>query len=326
MTDTLKIVFAGTPEFAVPSLQALIDSPHQVAAVYTQPDRPSGRGRRLTASPVKRLAAAHRIPVHQPTSLKKAVEQERLQTLDPDLMVVAAYGLILPAAVLAIPRRGCLNVHASLLPRWRGASPIAHAILAGDDVTGITIIQMNAALDAGAMLSWAECPIEPHDTAQSLHDRLSTLGALTLMDALNRLLHNESTPAEQAPERVTYAPKLDKTAAEVDWQQPAQRLERMIRAYNPWPMAYTYLEDAPLRLWRALVINGTAVQPPGTVLSANREGIDVACGEGVLRLTCIQRPGGRPLEVDDYLNAHPIRAGIRLGKAAPSAALHQPSP
>ncbi len=314
MAESLNIVFAGTPEFAVPSLQAVIDSPHRVAAVFTQPDRPAGRGRKLTASPVKQLAAAHHIPVHQPTSLKKATEQERLQGLDVDVMVVAAYGLILPAAVLAIPRLGCINVHASLLPRWRGASPIAHAILTGDDVTGITIIQMNTGLDAGDMLGWEECPIEPHDTAQSLHDRLSVLGARALMDTLGELIHGEAIPTPQAADQVTYAPKLDKAAAEVDWRQPAPVLERMVRAFNPWPVAHTYMDQAPLRLWRALVINGSAAQAPGTVLCATREGIDVACGEGVLRLTCIQRPGGRPLEVEEYLNAHDIPAGMNLGR------------
>ncbi len=314
MAESLNIIFAGTPEFAVPSLQALIDSPHRVAAVYTQPDRPAGRGRKLTASPVKQLAAAHRIPVHQPVSLKKAEEREHLQGLDADLMVVAAYGLILPTTVLAVPRLGCINVHASLLPRWRGASPIAHAILTGDDVTGITIIQMNAGLDAGDMLGWEECPIEPHDTAQSLHDRLSVLGAQTLMDTLYELVRGEAIPTPQAADLVTYASKLDKAAAEVDWRQPAPVLERMVRAFNPWPVAYTYMEDQPLRLWRSLVINGSAAQPPGTVVCVTREGIDVACGEGVLRLTCIQRPGGRPLEAEDYLNAHDIPEGTCLGR------------
>lgn len=313
MAESLNIIFAGTPEFAVPSLQALIDSPHRLAAVFTQPDRPAGRGRRLTASPVKQLAVSHHIPVHQPTSLKKAVEQERLRGLDADLMVVAAYGLILPATVLGIPRLGCVNVHASLLPRWRGASPIAHAILAGDDVTGITIIQMNTELDAGDMLDWEECPIEPHDTAQSLHDRLSVLGARTLMETLDKLIRGEAVPTPQAGDQATFAPKLDKAAAELDWRQSAPVLERTVRAFNPWPVAHTYMAGAPLRLWRALVINGSAAQPPGTVLSATREGIDVACGEGVLRLTSIQRPGGRPLEVDDYLNAHDIPVGTRLG-------------
>jgi len=314
MPESLNIVFAGTPEFAVPSLQALIDSPHRMVAVFTQPDRPAGRGRKLTASPIKRLAMAHRIPVYQPTSLKKAAEQERLRALNADLMVVAAYGLILPATVLAIPRLGCINVHASLLPRWRGAAPIAHAILAGDDVSGITIIQLNTGLDAGDMLGWEECPIEPHDTAQSLHDRLSVLGAQTLMDTLGELIRGEVIPVPQAANQVTYAPKLDKAAAEMDWRQPAPVLERMVRAFNPWPVAHTYVAGMPLRLWRALVINGSAAQPPGTVLSTTREGIDVACGEGVLRLTCIQRPGGRPLEVEDYLNAHDIPEGIRLGR------------
>ena len=314
MAESLNIVFAGTPEFAIPSLQALIDSPHRVAAVFTQPDRPAGRGRKLTASPVKQLAAAHHIPVRQPTSLKKAAEQDRLRGLDVDVMVVAAYGLILPAAVLALPRLGCINVHASLLPRWRGASPIAHAILTGDDVTGITIIQMNTGLDAGDMLGWEECPIEPHDTAQSLHDRLSVLGARTLMDTLNELVRGEAIPTPQAADRVTYASKLDKAAAEVDWHQPAPVLERMVRAFNPWPVAHTYMKGQPLRLWRALVINGSAAQPPGTVVCVTREGVDVACGEGVLRLTCIQRPGGRPLEVEDYLNAHHVPAGMCLGR------------
>ncbi|HKJ22503.1 MAG TPA: methionyl-tRNA formyltransferase [Gammaproteobacteria bacterium] len=313
MSETYKVVFAGTPEFAVPSLQALIDSPHRVVAVYTQPDRPAGRGRKLTASPVKTVAAGHGIPVHQPPSLKKAAEQARLAELGADLMVVTAYGLLLPPAVLAIPRLGCINVHASLLPRWRGAAPINYALLAGDDKTGITIMQMDAGLDTGDMLHRLECPIEPDDTAQSLHDRLSHLGARALLETLAMISRQRVRAVPQPDEGATYASKLDKDAARLDWTRPARELERMVRAFNPWPIAYTELEGAPLRIWQAHDLGGEVSQPPGTLVGADARGMDIACGQGILRVTRIQRPGGRAMAVADYLHAHPLPPGTRLG-------------
>lgn len=311
MTESLKIIYAGTPDFAIPALRALIDSPHRVVAVYTQPDRPAGRGRRMTASPVKTLALAHGITVHQPATLNDVGEQARLRTCGADLMVVVAYGLLLPPAVLAIPRLGCINVHASLLPRWRGASPLAYAIMAGDTTTGVTIIQMDAGLDTGDILNRAECPITPDDTAQTLHDRLSALGAATLLATLANLPHLEPIP--QGPRPATYAPKLEKSAAELDWSRPARELERMVRAFNPWPVAFTYLDDQPLRIWQAQTHTATSGRAPGFVLAAGDDGIDVACGDGMLRLLRVQRPGGRPMPVAAYLRAHPLPPGTRFG-------------
>lgn len=316
MSETYKIVFAGTPAFAVPSLQALIDSPHQVTAVYTQPDRPAGRGRKLTASPVKALAAAHDIPVYQPASLKKTAEQERLKGIGADLMVVAAYGLLLPPAVLAIPPLGCINVHASLLPRWRGAAPINHALLAGDEKTGITIMQMDAGLDTGDMLHHLECPIEADDTAQTLHDRLSRLGARALLETLAMMSEGRLSAVPQPEEGATYASKLDKRAARLDWTRPAPELERMVRAFDPWPVAYTELSGEPLRVWQARALDTVPAQPPGTLIGADAQGMDIACGEGVLRVTRIQRPGGRPMAVADYLHARTVEPGLRLDTPA----------
>lgn len=315
MIERYRVIFAGTPDFAVPSLQALIDSPHRVVAVYTQPDRPAGRGRKLTASPVKTLAVQHGIPVHQPTSLKGTQHQDRLRALGADLMVVAAYGLILPPAVLAIPRLGCINVHASLLPRWRGASPINYAILNGDDKTGITIIQMDAGLDTGDMLRKLECPIEARDTAQTLHDRLSALGAQALLETLPMLSRHDLRPVPQPSQGATYAPKLDKHMAQLDWRRPARELARMVRAFNPWPVAHTPLDNEVLRIWQAEALDTAVAQPPGTLVSADAQGMDVACGEGVLRLTRVQRPGGRPMDAADYLHAHHLPPGTRLGGA-----------
>jgi len=298
----MNIIFAGTPEFAVPCLQALIDSPHNVIGVYTQPDRPAGRGRKLTASPIKQLALAHHIPVHQPLSLRTLPEQEILKSFNADLMVVVAYGLILPKAVLTIPRLGCINVHASLLPRWRGAAPIHRAILAGDTQTGIKIMQMDEGLDTGDMLLQVPCPIEPTDTAQQLHDRLAPLGAQALLTYL-------AAPTQKTPQnsdQATYAAKLTKTEAEIDWSHSAIDIERRVRAFNPWPVAYTYLNGQPLRLWSAV---GAGLAPPshipGTILTANKSGIDVATGDGVLRLLAIQLPGGKHLTATEFLNAHP---------------------
>ena len=311
----MNLVFAGTPAFAVPALKALLDAGHTITAVYTQPDRPAGRGRKLAMSPVKQYALERDLPVRQPTTLKTDAEAVALRALAPDAMIVIAYGLILPQSILAIPKYGCINVHASLLPRWRGAAPIQRAIEAGDSHTGVTIMQMDAGLDTGAMLATAETPIDAHDTAAILHDRLSELGAPLLIDTLAKLERGMVTPEPQDSAHATYAAKLKKEEARLDWNADAQLLARRIRAFNPWPVAHTTLEGQILRLWQASVDDTTAptTQTPGTVLFAGPEGIDVQCGRGVLRVTLLQSEGGKTLDARAFLNGRPLAPGIRLG-------------
>ncbi|EKT4088324.1 methionyl-tRNA formyltransferase [Stenotrophomonas maltophilia] len=299
----MRIVFAGTPEFAVSSLRAAARH-HEVVAVYTQPDRPAGRGRGLAPSPVKLEAVARGIPVYQPESLKDEAAQQQLRDLQPDLMVVVAYGLILPKAVLAIPTHGCWNVHASLLPRWRGAAPIQRAIQAGDAKTGVCLMQMEAGLDTGPVLLHQELPIAATDTGGQLHDKLAELGAQVLSDGLGLLRAGIKPIARPQPEQgVTYAHKLDKAEARLDWALDAGALARTVRAFNPWPIAEATLAGERVRIHGAVALDEAHGQAPGTVLAASRDGIDIACGQGALRLRVLQREGGKAITAADYLNA-----------------------
>jgi len=309
-----RLIFAGTPDFAVPSLQALLDAGYSVAAIYTQPDRPAGRGRQVRASPLKVCAAAAGIPVYQPVTLRDAAVQAELAALQPDLLIVAAYGLILPPAVLAIPHLGCVNVHASLLPRWRGAAPIHWALLAGDAETGISIMQMDPGLDTGPVLARAAHPIPRGITGGELYERLAKLGAETLRATVPDVLAGRLTPEPQDEALATYAPKLDKADLELDWSRPALELERRVLTFNPYPVARTHLGEHTLRIWRAQADPEPTTGLPGTVLREASDGIVVATGSGVLRLTEVQLPGGRPLPVAAFLNAHRL-LGRRLGAA-----------
>lgn len=301
MTEPLRIVFAGTPEFAARHLQALLDAGHPVVGVYTQPDRPAGRGQKLMPSPVKQLASQHNIPLFQPSSLRDPMAQAELAALRPDLLLVVAYGLILPQAVLDIPRLGCINSHASLLPRWRGAAPIQRAIQAGDGESGVTLMQMEAGLDTGPMLCKVSTPISAEDTAGSLHDRLAELGAQAMAAAIGPLVRGELRGEKQDDSLATYAHKLNKDEARIDWQQPATELDRQIRAFNPWPISHAQLDGETVKVLSA--VPEQASGPAGTILSANKDGLTVACGEGALRLTRLQMPGGKALAFADLFNS-----------------------
>ncbi len=306
----MNIIFAGTPQFAASALEALLGV-HQVVAVLTQPDRPSGRGMQLTASPVKSLAQQHGIPVLQPATLKTADVQNELASMNADVMVVAAYGLILPKAVLQIPRYGCLNIHASLLPRWRGAAPIQRAILAGDSETGITIMQMDEGLDTGAMLMKSSCAITADDTAQTLHDKLAGLGAQAIVETLRQLEQNQLHPEQQDTQLATYAAKLNKVEAQLDWSASAAQLERAVRGYFPFPVATTSMRDTTIKILRAKLHQDMGV--PGTVISIDKARILVSCGQGALGLEVLQKPGGKALPVAQFIQSFPVKVGDRFG-------------
>jgi methionyl-tRNA formyltransferase len=305
----VRIIFAGTPPFAAAALNALADAGHDVALVLTQPDRPAGRGMKLTPSAVKQAALARNLPVYQPASLKSPEAQADLRVANADVMVVAAYGLILPQAVLDLPRFGCLNIHASLLPRWRGAAPIQRAILAGDAETGITIMQMDAGLDTGAMLTKTPVPILDTDSAASLHDTLAAAGAIAIVAALAN--YSALVPQAQDDREATYAAKLSKEEAQLDWQQPADALARAVRAYNPAPGAWTLLDGAPLKIWAAEACSGAGT--PGEVLRADAEQLVVACGNGALALHELQPAGSKRMAAAAYLAGRPQAPAAPFG-------------
>lgn len=304
----MKLVFAGTPEFAARALSALIDAGHDIPLVLTQPDRPAGRGMKARMSAVKSVALAHGLPVAQPEHLKTPEHRQAIVDAQPEVMVVAAYGLILPQAALEIPRLGCINIHASLLPRWRGAAPIQRAIEAGDAETGITLMQMDRGLDTGAILSRHPLPIAADDTAASLHDKLASLGAEAIVALLPRLATIQPEP--QVESAACYAGKILKEEAAIDWHRPAEELARRIRAFDPFPGVTARLDGAPFKLWRAEPVPGSG--RPGTVLSVVADGLEVACGEGALRLLEVQKAGGKRLPVAAFLAGHPIRVGHGL--------------
>ncbi len=315
--NTLKIIFAGTPDFAAHHLQVLLDSPHDVIAVYTQPDRPAGRGKKLLASPVKQLAQNHNIPVFQPVNFKAEQDQAALAALNADIMVVVAYGLLLPQVVLDTPRLGCINVHASLLPRWRGAAPIQRALAAGDSETGVTIMQMDIGLDTGAMLVKASCPILDYDTGGSLHDRLLTLGGPALLGALEQIASGTCKPARQDDQLSCYAAKISKEEAAIDWSDSAVQIQRNIRAFNPFPICHTDLDNERLRIYAAETESRSSTATPGTIINADKNGISVACGSGALRLTELQLPGKKAMPVDAVMNGYAQRfaPGTQLGNS-----------
>ncbi|KPC49438.1 methionyl-tRNA formyltransferase [Amantichitinum ursilacus] len=307
----MKLIFAGTPEFAACALKALIDAGHEIAMVLTQPDRPAGRGMKLTPSAVKQVALQHHLPVYQPEKLRTAEQQAPLHDVGADLMVVAAYGLILPQAVLDIPRLGCLNIHGSLLPRWRGAAPIQRAILAGDSETGITIMQMDAGLDTGDMLSIHPVAIDAQDNAASLHDKLAAAGASAIVAAVADLPALQQKRQPQPAEGVTYAEKLRKEESAIDWTQSASMLDRMIRAFNPFPSAQTTWAGEPLKLWRATPVSASGT--PGTVLAASKDAVVVACGDGALAITEMQKAGSKRMDAAAFLAGNALPVGTQLG-------------
>jgi len=316
VSQPLSLIFAGTPEFSVPALKALIASRHRVLAVYTQPDRKAGRGQQVTMSAVKQCALSNQLPVEQPPTLKDEAAVARLAQYSADLMIVVAYGLLLPKTVLETPRLGCVNIHASLLPRWRGAAPIQRAIQAGDKETGVTIMQMDVGLDTGPMLLERVIPIGPREFAgpdvlsgprlerPSLHDRLSALGAKAIIEAIDEIAAGTATPRAQPQEGATYASKIRKEEALIDWTKSAVEIDRLVRAFNPWPVAETRWNGQQLRVWEASPRDIKTSAAPGTVIATNAEGIDVATGDGVLQLTCVQAAGRKAMPAADFLKSN----------------------
>ncbi len=307
---SLSVVFAGTPEFSVPALEALVASRHRVVAVYTQPDRPAGRGQQLTMSAVKQAALRHGLTVEQPATLREASAVDHLQSYRPDVMIVVAYGLILPASVLSVPAMGCINIHASLLPRWRGAAPIHRALLAGDSQTGVTIMQMDAGLDTGPMLLEKTTAIARTDTTGSLHDRLAQMGAEAVIEALDGMIAGSLSPRPQPAEGATYAAKIRKEEALIDWSKPALELEHQVRAFNPWPVAQTSLHRQQLRIWEAAATADRSDATPGTVVQADSNGIRVATGEGMLVLSRVQLAGRKAVSAAEFLNGQRVEGVV----------------
>ncbi|TBM32102.1 methionyl-tRNA formyltransferase [Hafnia paralvei] len=303
MSDSLRIIFAGTPDFAARHLDALLSSQHQIVGVFTQPDRPAGRGNKLTPSPVKVLAEQHNLPVFQPVSLRPEDNQKLVSDLNADVMVVVAYGLILPKAVLDMPRLGCINVHGSLLPRWRGAAPIQRALWAGDAETGVTIMQMDVGLDTGDMLHKVSCPITAQDTSATLYDKLADMGPQGLLVTLAALANGTATPEKQDEALVTYAEKLSKEEARLNWTLSAAQLERCVRAFNPWPVSFFMIDNQPVKVWQSQVIAAEHNQAPGTIISADKNGIAVATAEGLLLMTQLQPSGKKSMSAQDLLNS-----------------------
>lgn len=322
MSQGLRIIFAGTPEFAAEHLKALLGSRHEVIAVYSQPDRPAGRGKKLTASPVKEVALAHKIRVHQPLNFKSPEAIAELAALNADLMVVVAYGLILPKVLLDTPRLGCINVHASILPRWRGAAPIQRAIEAGDSETGVTIMQMDVGLDTGDMLIKAFCPILAEDTGGSLHDKLINIGRPALITALDLIQVGNIQPEKQDDSQSNYAPKLSKEEAALNWELPAAELERKVRAFNPFPIAHTKPagtgDDQRIRVWAAKASDKPADNTPGSITQINEQGLWIACKQGQLILEQLQLPGKKAMAVREILRGHPdlFKVGEQLEQPA----------
>ncbi|MEI8599663.1 methionyl-tRNA formyltransferase [Vibrio sp. M60_M31a] len=303
MSQSLRIVFAGTPDFAARHLAALLSSEHEVIAVYTQPDRPAGRGKKLTASPVKNIALEHDIPVYQPENFKSDEAKQALADLNADIMVVVAYGLLLPQAVLDTPKLGCINVHGSILPRWRGAAPIQRSIWAGDAETGVTIMQMDIGLDTGDMLKIATLPIEATDTSASMYEKLADLGPQALIDCLADIAADKAVPVKQDDELANYAKKLSKEEARINWSDDAAHIERCVRAFNPWPMSHFEAAENSIKVWQSRVTEQTSDKPAGTIVQADKTGIYVATGNGVLVLEQLQVPGKKAMPVQDILNS-----------------------
>ncbi|CCN33430.1 Methionyl-tRNA formyltransferase [Vibrio nigripulchritudo SO65] len=303
MSQSLRIVFAGTPDFAARHLAALLSSEHEVIAVYTNPDRPAGRGKKLTPSAVKSLALEHDLPVYQPENFKSDEAKQALVDLNADIMVVVAYGMLLPQAVLDTPRLGCINVHGSILPRWRGAAPIQRSVWAGDEEAGVTIMQMDIGLDTGDMLKIATLPIEATDTSTSMYDKLAELGPQALIDCLGDIAEGKVVPVKQNDDEASYAKKLSKEEARINWNDDAAHIERCVRAFNPWPISHFDAADNTIKVWQSRLDNQSTDKPAGTIIQADKTGIYVTTGNGILVLEQIQVPGKKAMSVQDILNA-----------------------